>query len=282
MKLTNFFNLPQPIYDAIANDKYNKGDCDYSMTGLLNPPRITQLTKKHWDEISEDVSDRIFSLMGQIIHGIFERAERTAMAEKRLFMVVGGKRISGQLDRFHIEGRHIQDYKVTSIWKVQDGVPEDFEAQVNSYVELARANDFEVDTAEIIAILRDWKKRASRTIDGYPTHQVKRLSVNIWSRERTQNFLLDRIAQHERAKTEEAFCTEKDRWNKGDRFAVHKGASRKATRLYDTLEEAEKHVAAFGDGYRIEMRRGENIRCEDFCLVADHCSQFQTMRQRRS
>lgn len=278
MKLTNFFKLPQPIYDAVANDPYNRGDCDYSITGLLTPPRISRLTEIHNEVLTEDAADRIFSLIGQVVHGILERAEREAVAEGRLFMNIGGKLISGQLDRFHIVDKHIQDYKVVSVWKVKDGVPKEFEEQLNSYVELARANGHQVISADIVALLRDWKKRQSRTTEGYPTHQAKVLPINVWPRERAQAFIIERIRIHESAKKKLPECTLSDRWNSGDTFAVYKGAGRRAVRVYETLGEAKEHCAAFGSEYHIVERSGENIRCADYCLVSEHCQQWLKLR----
>lgn len=274
MKLTNFYNLPQPIYDAIANDPYSKGEADYSITGLLTPPRISQLIRQHQDELVEDVSDRIFSLIGQVTHGILERAEREAWAEPRYFVNLGGKRISGQLDRFHRTKEHIQDYKVTSLWKVANGLPEEWEQQVNGYAYLAIKNGYAVKSADIVALLRDWRKRMSRTTEGYPPHQCAVLKVPIWPLEKTEAFLMERIRLHEAAKVTLPLCSDDDRWNQGDTFAVYKGASKRAIRIYPTRVEAEEHVKLFGAEYSIQVRKGEDKRCPDFCIVADHCSQW--------
>src|SRR6202142_1696526 len=86
MKYTNKQNLPQPIVKAVTNDSYNSGDCDISVTSLLKPPQMLALERLHKDDLEEDVSDRIWSLLGQVIHGILERAEETAVAERRLYI----------------------------------------------------------------------------------------------------------------------------------------------------------------------------------------------------
>ena len=70
MKWTNKLNLPEAIVNAVTNDDYNKGFSDISITGLTSPPRIRVLKKKYDAELEEDISDRMFVLLGQIMHGI--------------------------------------------------------------------------------------------------------------------------------------------------------------------------------------------------------------------
>lgn len=82
MILTNKANLNHALVAAIQNDPYDKGDCDYSATELLKPPRQRALEKKYWDEIEVDVSDRIWSLYGQITHSILQRAFYSTIFER--------------------------------------------------------------------------------------------------------------------------------------------------------------------------------------------------------
>ena len=85
MKYTNLSNLPKAIERAVENDPY-ESNADISTTRLIAPPRIRVLQKRNWDLITEDVSDRIFSLLGQSVHHVIERAKtRQEISEKRLF-----------------------------------------------------------------------------------------------------------------------------------------------------------------------------------------------------
>ena len=131
--LTNRLGLPQAIVDAVTNDPYSRGASDISVTQLIQPPYQRQLRLQH--EPIEDASDRIWSLVGQVGHGIVERAYPQAytaaaalltpkevhdtygvVAERRLFMKCNGWTVSGQFDV--IEKGHLQDYKFTSVWSV--------------------------------------------------------------------------------------------------------------------------------------------------------------------
>lgn len=281
MKLTNKLNLPQPLVKAVANDGYSKGDCDISVTSLLKPPQIVQLEKRHEEEIEEDVSDRIWSLVGQSIHGILERAEETAIAERRLYVEVDGWRIGGQMDRFVLKEGLLQDYKVTSVYKVRDGIPEDFAKQLNIYAHILRANGEEVKKLEIVAILRDWSKNAVEREEGYPEHQVAVLDVPIIPDDEVLSFMKERVKAHKEAVSLPSEqlppCTKEDRWAKPDVWAIMKGNNKRAAKLCYSEEAAQVALETAGKGHDIEYREGVSTRCEKYCPVKKFCSQYKKM-----
>src|SRR6266480_3301089 len=88
--LTNSLSLPQPLVEAVRADDYDRGECDYTTTQLIRPVRINSLLQKHRDQICEDVSDRIWTLFGQAIHTVLERAKdgivTDFITEERYFM----------------------------------------------------------------------------------------------------------------------------------------------------------------------------------------------------
>lgn len=82
--LTNTAGLPQAIVDAIANDPYSAGRPEgvdrshyATCTQLVAPTQQVVLKERHKDEITEDAADRIWSLIGQSVHTILERAAAT-------------------------------------------------------------------------------------------------------------------------------------------------------------------------------------------------------------
>ena len=85
MKITNKFNLPEAIYEAVKNDGYTRGDSDISVTQLIDSPYIRELKNNHNSEIEEDATDRIWSLLGQAVHTILERADTEDLKEERLY-----------------------------------------------------------------------------------------------------------------------------------------------------------------------------------------------------
>lgn len=278
-KFTNIHGLPDGIVRAVTNDPYTKGNADYSITGLLKPPRISVLERKHRDEIEEDVSERIWSLLGQATHTILERAETEAIPEDRWFLELDGKRISGGLDRFDIYQGKIADYKVTSIYKVRDGVPPEYEQQLNCYAGIIRAAGYPVFELEIVAILRDWLKRESKRNPAYPPTQIKVLSVPVWPQEKVLAFLRGRINLHEAAKSLLPECTREERWATNDVWAVMKDGRKTAVRLHDSEKFAQDHATALGKGHSVVFRPGENKRCQDYCSAAKFCDQYQSMKK---
>lgn len=121
MALTNKSNLPGVIERAVANDPYESSS-DISTTRLIAPPRIRVLEKKYADQVEEDVSDLIFSLLGSSVHSIIERAvSDDDIAEKRLYVDVKGWTLSGQFDLLTSTGELI-DFKVTSAWSALEAL----------------------------------------------------------------------------------------------------------------------------------------------------------------
>lgn len=86
MILTNKNNLPEMVIEAIKGDPYHFTG-DISCSSLFDEPQIRMLRKKHSDEIVEDASDRVFSLLGQIVHGVLERSMIKDF-RRRAFMLV--------------------------------------------------------------------------------------------------------------------------------------------------------------------------------------------------
>lgn len=280
MPLTNTLNLPDAIVRAVANDPYNAGDCDISVTRLIGPPQIRILEREHAADLVEDASDRIWSLLGQIAHGILERAESQAIAERRLFADLAGWRLSGQFDRLTVlpDGR-LQDYKVTSVWACLDGPKPEWIAQLNALRWLAAVNDYPAITRlEVVAILRDWSRGKARAGGDYPRRQVKVLPVPVWSLAQTEAYLIERVHLHQLAETcartgrALPSCTDAERWAKPTTWAVKKPGRKSAVRVLDDPTAALDLALKTQGGY-VEVRRGESIRCADYCAVAPFCAQ---------
>lgn len=87
MKLTNNYNLPTPLVDAVKADSYEVSG-DISTTTLLSSPRIRMLKKQFGRGLEEDVSDYLWALMGQVAHGILERANIKNVRKRAFIMVI--------------------------------------------------------------------------------------------------------------------------------------------------------------------------------------------------
>lgn len=282
MEFTNLQGLPEPLVRAVTNDPYQRGErTDFSVTQLLGPPRIRILRKRHSHEMTEDVSDRIYALLGQSVHTVLERAEvEGALAEVRLYAEIDGLTISGQLDRavFFPDGL-LQDYKLTSIWAVTGDIKPEWEQQLNLLAFLLRENGHEVNRAQIVVIFRDWSKSRARKDKGYPQHQARPIDVDLWSHDLCLSFLKERIRVHTEAEWSLPECTPEDRWYRGEQWAVKKRGNKRATKNFDFSDQAEKFAKEKGPGYGVEYRPGTNVRCEDYCSVSQFCSQWAKLRE---
>jgi hypothetical protein len=224
MQFTNKLNLPQPIVDAVTKDTYSKGKADISVTELMDPPQMRALKVKYEDDLQEDVSDRLWALYGQIVHGIFERAEKTAIAERRLYINVEGWKIGGGMDRYTVQSGLLQDYKFTTVHKVTRKEPsEEWVVQLNVYAEILRQNEQEVKNLQIVALLRDWSKLAyDRELKkceekgyscNYPSTQVKIIDLPLIPQKEVLTYIKDRVKLHKKAlKGKYPQCSPEERW----------------------------------------------------------------------
>lgn len=280
--LSNKFGLPQAIVNAVEADPYSKGASDYSVTGLLKPPQIAQLSLRHDSEIVEDVSDRLWSLYGQIVHGILERANQLDLAEKRFFadFEVGGKIyvVSAQIDTLSLVGKILTDYKFVTSWKFKYGKPTDpdWTAQVNMQLEILRRNGIDAETLQIVGLLRDHSKLEALRSEDYPKQAIVRSPLEMWERRRTSSFIEERIILHESAKDlpddKLPPCSASERYSDPDKWAVMKGA--RAINFGVKNSEADaRQTHLKNPGTRIEFRAGQSKRCLAYCSAAPFCKQ---------
>jgi len=286
MKLTNKQKLPQPIYEAICNDGYDVDQQDLktiSCTTLISPPKIRLLRARHWDKIEEDASDKFWILIGQSIHSVLERSEDGArLKEERITSQFKDKIVSGKTDLY--EDRVLSDYKVTSVWSIvhaPQGKPE-WVNQLNVLAYLFRNIGFEVNELRINAILRDWQKTKAFKDDSYPRIPFASIKIPIWTFEEQRKYIEERVNFHASCEglldDNIPICTPEERWTTENKYAVYKNKNKTATKLCVTEEEAEKYIETADpkQKWRIELRKGEDKRCKDYCQVNQFCNYYKS------
>jgi len=276
MQLTNKLRLPDPIVRAISNDNYTKGDADFSVTELLNPPQVRRLFKEFGDQVEEDASDRIWSLLGQAVHSIIERAsegDANTLSETTLYTTLNGHKIKGTFDNLTISNAELGDFKVTTVWKVRDGVaPDDWIAQTNIYRwMLAREKGIAINSMAVFAIFRDWSKREAAKRLEYPQAQAARIDIPLWDLATTEAFVLARLLLHTQSEVQP--CSDEDIWAKPTKWAAMKKGRASAVKLFDNQAEAADFAKTLSSGY-VEYRPGSATRCESYCAVAPFCKQW--------
>ena len=246
------------------------------------------MREEHDDDISEDVSERLWSVLGTAVHNIFEEtAEGEYISEERIFFDVNEWTVSGAIDiqKKEPDGSiTIMDYKCTSVWSVIFG-KEEWVEQLNAYAYLVRkAKDVPVGKLQIVAILRDWKKRDSQTKPDYPQSPIVIVDIPKWTDTQQDNYFEQRVALHQEGEfaalmgDELPQCSNKERWMRDAKFVVKKKTVKRAIRIFDTKDQAEDffNKEGFGDAYIIEERKSDPIRCsQNYCKVADFCDQYQ-------
>lgn len=268
---TNKHGLPEALVAAVTNDPY-RGGGDISVTALIDAPQRRQLFTTHSDQVVQDVSERIWALLGQAVHHILERAGgNETLVEQRLYADIEGWKLSGQFDRLHLESNTLSDYKVTTTYK-KDG-DKGWERQLNVLRWLAHQNGIAVDTLEIVAIFRDWRKvEADRNAD-YPAVNVKIIPVPVWSLEETEAYIRWRIGLHKSVRDGAVLpCTDEERWYSGTTYALMKPNAKRALRVLPS-PPAPTDIP---DGCEVVERQGIYRRCQSYCEVAPFCTQWQS------
>ena len=287
MNYTNELGLPAPLAAALTKDTYSRGDASYSATGLLRPPRMAALFDDPDNIMFRDVSENLWTLFGTAVHSILEDSKHPDfITEERLYCSVSGVKLSGAIDVQHIQKdgtRILQDYKTRKAYGVMNNDSD--EKQLNIYAYIAHKNGIKVSGLQIINFVKDWSRHEAERKPDYPPQDIFIQNIPLWPIEQTEAFVVERIAAHEEARAGNLpDCTDEERWLREDKFAVMKEKRVRAVRVFDSQEEAETFIAAQKDAdkHTIDHRRGQPIRCEQFCDVADYCDQFATFKQENS
>lgn len=293
--ITNRFNLPAPLVEAVKNDGYSNSGT-LSVTTLIKPPQAYAIELAHKDELTEDASDRIWALLGQATHTILERAAEGLgddyLIEQRFFATLEGMRVSGQCDVLQKSQKLIADYKVTSAYSAKSAIAEgkdEWTLQLSMLAALARHEGHEIERGQIVAILKDWSRRTAEEEAKkassfgapctYPQANVIVLDIPLMSNEETIQWMRNRVRQFKAAiEGNSPPCTDEERWTQPGKFAVMRQGRKTALKLCDTRAEAERQLG-IQDGTHIEERPTKRNRCEAYCNAAQWCSQFQQEKQ---
>lgn len=273
--------IPDIVKQAILHDGYKKKP-GYSATTLISPPQIKALLDRYGPD-EKTIHDMLYSKLGTAMHEYLENFIKEAKPEVLATCINGvwtEEVLSKEVDGIMVNGTRdlriddVQyDYKVTSVWKYILGDFEEFDAQANIYQYLG--ND--ITESYNILFFRDWSAGNAKKGNGYPKHNIVTRKNKLWSRDRQEQYIKERIALHESAKdlpdNKLPHCTEKDRWAKPTKYAVMKAGRKSAVRVLDDLQAAESLATTTKGNCHVEIRPGKNTRCDDYCPVASKCQQ---------
>ena len=288
-------DLIEPLVDAINMHKlqYDSGDTDYSVTTLLNPPRVVHLNKRHLSDTTTFVFENLQSFTGTGVHDRFEALlpqvpNKLYIVEQRLFDVVRDRKVSGCFDILSLE--HLYDIKTCNTWKYIKGDFSDWAAQQNMYRLLYwKKYKIEITALSIIAIFKDWSKYRMMQAKDYPRLPAEQIDLPVWDFPQIQSYMNERVElmidNETVADDDLPYCSHDEFWGDDDTYAVKRKDRKRALRVLDTMPEAKKWTGQYifnnpgkpginVSNIFIESRLGRRKRCLDWCPVNDHCKQF--------
>ena len=273
-----------------VHSKHYKSKGDYSVTTLLNPPRIVHLNKRHSDTISDP--DTMFpSMIGTGVHAYIEQCLKQVegyRVEQRLTHTIEDRIITGTFDILDSTNK-ITDIKTCKVWKtIFDPDMVEWHQQQNIYAYLLHLKGIEVTGIDIQAIYLDWIESKAQRDSGYPQQPDPVYKLDLWPYKQTEEFLVERIrlmkANEEVPDDELPLCAPEEMWEEPTKFACMKSKdAARAGRVLDNLNDAiryMKNTKGFGDGSYVEIRYGRRKRCEKYCEVREFCNHYKSYQSR--
>ena len=282
MKITNNLGLPQPFVEAVTRE-YTYKDKQYSVTALLKGVCQTMLERRYDNVIEQDVSDMIWLIFGTSVHSILENAEETEtqLKENKLIIDVNGYKLSGIFDLYDEATKTVTDYKTATVWKVINNDWEDYRKQLLMYAWMLKQIGFECENGEIVALLKDHSKTKAKIDSSYPPYPVHKVMFHFTDKDfkEIEEFVFAKFEEIKKAEQlsddELTPCTQEERWQEPTKYAVKKKGNKRALKIHDSLELANKHCES-AEGLEIEVRPSIPKKCVDYCNVNGFCKFYQT------
>ncbi len=299
MELTNLHGIDESLFGVMQKLSKRKPRQErFSVTNIIDSPRIRQLQIRHWDELEQDVAEMAWLLLGLAVHGFLEKhGDIEDLVEEKIEQKFEGDLIVGIADLYKLASKEVKDWKVTSAWTpvFNPQGRKEWYWQGNLYKWLYEMQGFEVERVKFCMIYRDWSKQKLRTGgDNYPRIPFGELSYTVDGTKTQMRSLLgkDDLEEHLRGRmklhklaaelkdSDLPVCTPDEKWQNPKKYAVMKGKNKQAMRggIRNTLEEARdwanEQIAKdqkLADLLYIVERPQASMRCADYCPVRFIC-----------
>ncbi len=287
MFISNPRHYPKFLVDVVKqeNANYSKGDADYSVTELIGSPLPRILAKRHEHELTVDIDKQLFMFFGSMAHAVMERAKMdyVKFMEKRMFVKIGDKTVSGQLDVVYEEDGKLRLDDVKFCGKKHNYEPplRSWIRQANAYrYMLHKTEGILVDELGILAFFRN-----STMFDA----KCKRLPIKPFALDKVEEYLGKQVALHVLCDSDLCSkipeCTPDDRWCTPEHWVI-KGTPKAKSCLpktqCDSEEDAVEMLSTKLDKYPdaiVEHRPETNMKCDQACSVANYCWFYQDYKQ---
>ena len=272
---------------------------DYSVTEIIDPPRLVRLKKRYGSETIQPLSAVIPSMMGTAMHEYFEKylkkwVFKTGYGgytfEEQLEVEMLERKLSGRYDiRDNLD---LIDLKTCKVWKkVFDPDLKEWVQQQNCYAFLLKeSRNIDIKRLLITAVYKDWQEGQSLRNKDYPNHQIEEYELPKWPYEVTKQFIEGRLMLHIAAEDlpddKLPACTREERWERFPEghqvaYAIMKNSkSNRAmkvvkTNIDDAFKEVQSMKGITKDSF-IEVRYAQRTRCEHWCNVKDYCNDYKS------
>lgn len=277
MKINNKLGLPQFVIEALTYSDYDKVERDpysLSVTELIDSPYIWSLKQQYSDYVEVEASDMMWSMIGQIGHEIASRSGSNIIKELRMNMEFGKWKLRGKFDIFDISTKTLVDNKFTTFWTLvynPEGKPE-WHRQTNVYAYMMRKMGLDVQKIQIITWLRDLNKTEKLKADR-PSSDIVPIDIPVWSDAECEAYINSRLKLFENISEP---CSKEERWAKDTVYAVKKLGSSRAINggLFNSYDAAFDYISLH-PGHEIEVRQGEDVRCENYCNINKFCNYYK-------
>jgi hypothetical protein len=232
--------------------------------------------------MTDDVSNRIWALLGTAVHKLLEIETPDTFTEEYFSVPVGSMNVTGRVDCYDMTNAIIHDYKTASVWKVIKGDFADWRKQGLIYAWLLTKQGFPVKECRFTAILKDHSKSKAKYDSSYPQvpTYVYQFTVSDADLKETEKMIYAKVEELEKAKDlpddKLPMCTEHERWSKPTTYAVMKEGRKTALRVFEEKELAEQYLASLEEKKAyIEERKGSDPKCEEYCSCCEWCEYWQ-------
>ena len=283
MLITNKYNLPEAFVKAIQNSRHNADGC-LSATTLLKGTKEIILENRHFDEITVDASEEVWSVFGTATHLVLEHQEDEAFKEESFSVDVLDYKVTGKVDRYDMKHETIEDWKTASVWKVIFHDFEDWKKQGLIYTWLLRQSGLNVRHIRFIALLKDHSKSEAKKKADYPQAPVYVYEFDPTEEDMTEieAYIKGKVFEVSKSSDLEddsiPECTPEQRWATPAKWAVMKEGRKTAVKVCDSEEEAKAFIEDLEkdkDKHTIEVRPGIDKKCEDYCPCCKFCSYYK-------
>ena len=197
--------------------------------------------------------------------------------EQRLFREIEGYKIGGKFDMV-IDGR-LFDVKTTSVYKwILGGGDNDYRNQGSIYRWLDNGKRITSDHIFIQFLFTDYSNADARTNPKYPPLRIQEYPVELMSLDDTESFIRERVLLLDRLwdapESQIPDCTDEELWRSAPVYKYYSDPSKvdgRASRVFDTPEEANKYRAEKGKGVVLAFA-SKPKRCE-YCAAFSVCTQ---------